>query len=295
MGPELQIPVELITVFEGKRFKARRLIAALLVLLTSIVVAVIPPTLYGPTDTGNRELTIFDVIGMVVLLAGFLAFCVLLVSFFFRARTVCLTIAPQGSCIEFWKQRKYAQAIDLLVEQIRQRQQTVAEAAFAPAKWPAAYADSPSLTRRFLACSYFAILPALITQQPRWFLLIIFPITWYVFRQAQYLRQPRVYRRAVRCYRRKNWDEAADLLAGLLGRYPDYLPAYLLLVHVHTRSGRFDDALEIIAQYGDTWPHLSQGLHTAAWHCKRVGMRREDNGLPPDPGGSQPPKEKACG
>lgn len=282
-GPELQIPVELITITENRRFNARRLILSLSVLLLSILTAVVPTMILGPAE--DREPSVWDGAAGAVLLGGFLAFCSLLVSFFFKVRTVCLTVAPQGSCIEFWRYRRYEQALDTLLEQIRQRQRAAENATDSPAKGPAIYADPPSLTRRFLAFLMFSCVPAVMIEQPRLFFLAIFPVTWYLVRQTQLLRQPLAFRRAVRCFHRQDWGQAGELLAGLLAEQPDHLPSYTLLVYVYTRSGRFDDALEVIARYGDAWPEISEDLHTATWRCKRVGKRREANEPSADWGG----------
>jgi pentatricopeptide repeat protein len=285
-GPELQVPVELITISENKRFNAPRLILSLLILLLSILTAVVPTMILGPTE--DREPSVLDDAAGVVLLGGFLAFCSLLVSFFFfKVRTVCLTIAPQGSRIEFWRYRRYAQALDTLLEQIHQRQRTAEDTADSPAKGPAIYVYPPSLTRRFFAYLMLSFIPALTIEQPRLFLLAIFPVVWYMVRQAQFLRQPLAFRRAVRCFRRQDWGQAGELLAGLLAEQPCHLPSYTLLVYVYTRSGRFDDALDVIARHGDAWPEISEDLHTATWRCKRVGKRREANEPLADSGGSR--------
>ncbi|HON91026.1 MAG TPA: tetratricopeptide repeat protein [Sedimentisphaerales bacterium] len=277
-GPELQIPVELITITENRRFKAQRLILSLLILLLSLLTSVVPTMILGPVQ--EREPSVWDVAAGVVLLGGFLAFGSLLVSFFFKVKTVCLTIAPEGSRIEFWRHRRSGQALDTLLEQIRQRQEAAENVIDSPAKGPALYVDPPSLTRQFFAFLMLSCVPSVMTGQPRFFLLAIFPVVWYLVRQAQFLRQPLAFRRAVRCFHRKDWGRASELLAGLLAEQPDHLPSYALLVYVYTRSGRFDDALEVIARYGDAWPEISEDLHTATWRCKRVGKRRGTNEPP---------------
>ncbi len=284
--PEVHIPVELITIEESKRFDARRLITALLVFLAPVLMGVFVGMFLGPADAEQggrtRLYEAFLVVWIVVLLVGFLAFCVLLVTFFFRAKTVCLIIAPHGGTIEFWRRRRCGKAIDVLLDGIRRRQKAVEDEAPTPAKMPAVYVDPPSLTRRFVAYLYLSVLPAVFAGQLRLLVLVALPILWYAVRQGQYLRQPAEYRRAVRCYRRKRWDETIELLTKLLSGYPDYFPAYILLVHVYTRSSRYDDALAAVAAYGERWPEISSEVYTAVWHCKRVGLRRVEQSLPAD-------------
>jgi hypothetical protein len=278
--PEIQIPVELIAIGERKRFDARRLLRALFAFLVAILVTVAIFGFLGPRDGQEEDVTIVQkaamVVSTVILLGGFLAFCVLLVMFFRRGRTVCLIVAPQGNVIEFWKPRRCEQAIDALLEGIRHRQKVVEEETPSPAKAPIVYVDPPSLTRKFLAYLYLSLLPAVFARQLRLLVFVVVPVLWYVVRMSQYLRQPAEYRHAVRCYRRKRWDETVEFLTNYLDYDPQHFAAYILLLHVYMRSSRYDDALTAIAAYGDSWPEISRDLYTSVWDCKRVGQRRAE-------------------
>jgi hypothetical protein len=267
------IPVELIEVSEASRFYTRRLIAALLVLLTSLLVVASLAGALGPDDRRGAPGILVD-IAMLILLVGFSAFCALLVSFFFKVRTIRLTIAPGGRSIEFWRSGRYVKRMDHLVEQIRERQKLVEETEGSPAKGPAVYTSPPSLARKFLALLYFAVLPAVFVGQMRLLVLIALPVLWYVYRRGQFLRQPVEFRRAVRCFGREDWHGTIGHLTDLLHTYADYLPAYVLLVHVQMRAEQYDDALDTIAQYGEIWPEISRELYTTAWHGKRIWKRR---------------------
>jgi tetratricopeptide (TPR) repeat protein len=211
-------------------------------------------------------------------MGGCIAFCILLVRFFFRVPTVCLTIAPSEQMFEFWRNRKDSLAIDDLLDQIEERQKLVEEAFANPVKSPIAMVDEPSLIRRFLVFLYLSFLPALVTGNMQLLLLAVLPVGWFLYRQSQYRRLPAEYRRAFRSYLKRDWNAAVASLTGLLQGYPDYIPAYALLAHVYTRWGHFDDALHVVSQLSTDWSELAQDMQTQIWRFKRMAERRKDPG-----------------
>jgi hypothetical protein len=278
MQSEVQIPVELISIWERARFKGTRLIWALLVLLSSIVAAALVGTLFG-SGSGEPTSLFAPLLFVILLLGGGIAFCVLLVRFFFRAPTVCLVVAPSEQMIEFWRERKDSEVIDSLLEQIEQRQKLIEETFTNPVKSPIAVVDEPSLLRRFVVFLYLSFLPALIMERAQLLVLAVFPVVWFLYRQNQYRRLPTEYRQAFRRYIKRDWCGAVELLTGLLQGCPDYVPAYALLAHVYTRWGRFDEALHVVSQLGGDWSELAQDMQTQIWRFKRMAERRAD----PDP------------
>ena len=88
---ELLIPVELVTISQGLRFKGRRLVAALLcLLLPMLLCGVIWGLFSGWSPTAEIEGTlaagILAGLSAGMLLAGFVAFLILLIMFFFRVK-----------------------------------------------------------------------------------------------------------------------------------------------------------------------------------------------------------------
>jgi hypothetical protein len=281
MQAEVQIPVELISIWERARFKGVRLIWALLALLLPILAAAFLGALFSIGDAERQPPLVVPVLFILLLFGGCVAFCILLVRFFFRAPTVCLTIAPGEQMIEFWKDRKDAQAIDDLLDQIEARQKLVEETFTAPVKSPVAMVDEPSLLRKFLVFLYLSLLPALVTERLHLLVLAVAPVAWFLYRQSQYRQMPTEYRKAFRSYLRRDWSGAVASLTGLLQGYPDYIPAHALLAHVYTRWGRFDDALHVAAQLSGEWSELAQDMQTQIWRFKRMAERRKDPGSVP--------------
>ncbi len=268
MQAEVQIPVELISIWERARFKAMRLVWALLALLIPMI---------GGTYLVSRGGVLPPVLGLFLMLGGCVAFSLFIISFFFRVPTVCLVVAPSEQMIEFWRERQNSDVINNLLEQIEARQKLVSETFTNPVKSPIAVVDEPSLVRRFLVFLYLSFLPALVTERAQLLLLAVFPVVWFLYRQSQYRRLPAEYRKAFRSYMKRDWSGAVESLTGLLQRYPDYFPAYTLLAHVYTRWGRFDDALHVVSQLGGDWAELAQDMQTEIWRFKRMAERRSES------------------
>lgn len=280
---EVQIPVELLDVSEASRFKASRLIAALLALLVPLLAVGLFGVVSGAFDEDSEPNVGVALASILLVLCGFVAFCILLTSFFFRVKTVRFTVAPSGKAIEFWRSKKDSTTIDELLRQIDERQKLVDELCVAPGKGAIAFADEPSLGRQFVAYTFISVIPAMILRRPVLLLLALAPVVWLLYRITQRRRHPIEFRQALRCYRAKDWDGAAEQLVGLLDRQPEYLPAYFLLLTVFTRSARFDDALDIAARLQADWPQVAQDLQTDIWRIRRMAERRKGQGLCGDP------------
>ena len=99
---ELLIPVELVTISEGRRFKGRRLIAALLCLLLPLLLCGLSAGLLSgcrPTEEIDRHGRIADPrrsSSWGLFLRDWSRFSILLVMFFFRVKTVRLQVGPSG-------------------------------------------------------------------------------------------------------------------------------------------------------------------------------------------------------
>ena len=276
---ELLIPVELVTIAEGLRFKGRRLIAALLcLLLPTLLSGMIGGLFSGLTSTAEIEGTIVSgilaVLSVGMLLAGFIAFFLLLVMFFFRVKTIRLKIEPGGTTIEFYRHRRQAAEIDDFLEQLRLRQGIVSKSPAALVHRPAGFMKEQSIIPRFAALLWLASLPALMTQRVPLLFLAVGVLVWFAYRQVQYGRQPREYRQAIRHYLRGDYDDAIDALEGLRSRIPGYLPTYFCLAEACVRGGRFEQALEVASRLAGDYPDVARHMETDIWLFKRIDQRR---------------------
>lgn len=280
---ELQIPVELVTISEGRRFKGSRLIAALLSLVLPLLFGVLFHGLaFGFRSRENAasvaELAILlFVAGMF--LVGLVAFLVLLIMFFVRVSTVRLTVEPSGTIIEFYKHGRQAGEIDEFVEEIRRRQALVSESLAGAAKRPVGFAKEYSVLPKLAAFLWIAAMPAVITEQPALLILPLGVLLWFAYRQIQYRRQPWEYRQAIRSYLRGDLDDAIDALQNLRQRLADYVPVYFLLAEVFTRTGRFEEALDMASYLSGDYPDLARQMQSDIWLFKRIHQRRQGEAL----------------
>jgi hypothetical protein len=273
---ELQIPVELVTISEGRRFKGARLIAGLLSLALAIVFGSL---FYGAAASmSNPENEAIRMILMVlstgVFLVGLVVFLVFLTMFFFRVKTVRLRIEPSGTKIEFYKHRRRAREIDEFVEQIRRRQVLVSESLATAATRPVGFAKEHSVLPKLAAFLWIAAMPAIIAEKPSLLVLPLGALVWFAYRQIQYRRQPWEYRQAVRSYLRGDLDSAMDALQSLRQRLADYVPAYFFLAEVFTRTGRFEEALDMASYLSGDYPDLARQMQNDIWLFKRIHQRR---------------------
>ena len=280
---ELQIPVELVTIAEGRRFKGARLIAAVLSLLVPLVLCVMLFMLFFHSaliaKVGNSTQWVPAIMLLAMPIAGLITFFVLLVMFFFRVKTVRLRIEPSGTSIEFYRHRRQAGEIDQFVEQIRQRQALVSESLAGAAKRPVGFVKEHSVLPKLTAFLWIAAMPALITEQPLLLILPLGVLGWFAYRQIQYQRQPWEYRQAIRSYLRGDFDRAIDALQSLRQRLADYVPAYFLLAEVFTRTGRFEEALDMASYLSGDYPDLARQMQNDIWLFKRIHQRRQGAAL----------------
>jgi len=277
---DLQIPLELISVCERARFRGNHLIASLLSLLTPMLITGISYGIIFETFKVNDKSIysdIFVVTTLIVLLIGFVLFWVFLIKFFIKSKTVCLVIAPDGRFIEFWKEHKYSEDIDELLMQIERRKEIVEETLMQPAKKIVGFCEEHSLLPKFISLFCFFSLPAVITQKLSLTYLLLLPIAWFFYRKIEFTRQPKEYRKALKSYFNKEWDQSINFLKSLRARIPKYLPAYILLVKIYMRLDKFDEALEVASELPEEYTDIAQDIQTDVWLYKRIYKRRKDN------------------
>jgi hypothetical protein len=279
LDSELQIPVELVTISEGARFKGRRLIAALLcLLLPMLVLGLVYAWLFGTRSpeemAGAPAFVVLNLISGIAFLAGLAGFLVLLVMFLHKVRTVRLRIEPAGNTIEFYKHRGQAGEIDDFVGEMGRRQALVSESLAASMRKPMGFSKEHSVIPRLTAFLWLAVMPAIIMQRMSLLVLPVGVLAWFAYRQVQFRRQPREYRQAVRSYLRDDFDDAIDALQRLRNRLADYIPAYFFLAEVFTRAGRFEEALDVTSRLADDYPDLARQMQNDIWLFKRIHQRR---------------------
>jgi hypothetical protein len=274
---EMQIPVELITIYEGKKLRGSRLIIGLLFPAVSLLVSIILGFFIFDFLGVSKDSTFFNVF-LVCFFSVFLLSIIIcgiyVVRFFIRAKTISFVISPDEYIIEFWKNKKDFQKIDVLLEQIQQRQVIVET----PFEYPAAnsiYTSKYSPIRRIILIIFLFAIPALITEIPYLFFLVLLPVIWFAYNGILYLKHPKEYRQAMSLYIQKNWNEAIKLLEGLKEKSPRYLPAYYLLIGIYLHIKQFDNALNVAASLPYEYQDLSQDIQINIWYFKRLHERRK--------------------
>ncbi len=274
---EMQIPVELITIYEGKKFRGSRLIIGLLFPVISLFVSIISGFFvfdFLGVSKDSIYFGIFLICFFSVFLLSIIFGCICVVLFFVRAKTVSFVISPDEYIIEFWKDKKASQKIDEFLEQIEQRQ-TIVETPFEHPAANSIYTSRYSPILRVILIIFLFAIPALITEIPYLFFLVLLPVIWFVFRGMQYLDQPKEYRQAMKSYVQKHWVQSIKLLDCLKEKRPEYLPAYYLLVDIYLHIKNFDDALGVAAALPHEFDNLAQNIQTSIWYYKRLYERRK--------------------
>jgi len=275
---ELQIPLELISVYERFRFRGRYLILSLLSLLAPLLIGSLSFGIFHGTievDDRSTYSVVIVITWLILILVGLVLFLVFLIKFIIKRKTVCLVIAPSGMIIEFWKEHK--SEVDGLLEQIELRKGFLEKTLDKPAGKTVGFSEEHSILPRFFSLFYLSSLPAVVTEKLSLTCLMLLPIAWFLYRKMEFFKQPKEYRRAVRSYFDGEWNKAIDLLKSLRAKIPEYLPACLLLVRVYTRANRFDEALEVAAELPDEHVGMAQDIQTDIWLFKRIYQRRNDN------------------
>lgn len=275
---ELQIPLELISVYERSRFRGRYLIVSLLSLLAPLLMGGISYGVFFETigvDDSSIYAGVFVVSMLALQLIGFVLFLIFLIKFFVKRKTVCLVISPDEIMIEFWKGEKYSAEVDELLIQIERRKDIVEETLLQPARKVIGYFEEQSILPKFFALICFFSLPAVIVRKLSLTCLLFLPIAWFLYRKIEFKKQPMEYRKALKSYFNKEWDQAINLLKNLRAKLPEYLPAYMLLVNVYTRANRFEEALEVASDLPDEYIDMIHDVQADIWLSKRIYERRK--------------------
>jgi len=270
----IDIPVELISIKDKKRFMGTRLIGALCWLLFSLMAGAIMGAIVYRPDTPCTATTeiIFFVLWMAVAIVPFV---VLLIRFFFRQRTVSLVIAPHNSQITFWVLKKGRVVVDNLLSEIQTRRAYVDERISYPQSSCLGNVLERPWKRTVVLICLFA-LPALFVEEPWLFLLCIAPIAMHIWSVVTSVDQPRLFRKAVRACLRKQWNDAQAMISELLERSPSYMPAHLLLINICLRLCRFGEAESVLSRIqSDLNPEAVQEIQTDIIQRRRIYERKQ--------------------
>ncbi len=241
----VDIPLELVTIVEKRQLKASRLIAALFSLLCGpcMTAAMVGIWYLINRSVSETALSFCLAIGA---LCGFILFVALLIRFFIRQTTISILVGPGPLAISFWMESGQRQALKDLVEEITDRRTLVEDTI----PYPMRFALGDTVVqpwKRTVILTFLCSIPALITEI-RWLLFACaIPVGFYAYSSLQALLQPSLYRRAVRRFLNKQWDQAGAVVKELVSKAPDFLPARLLHIEILMRLDDFAGATAVLA------------------------------------------------
>ena len=272
----VEIPVELLTFTEKKQFEGTRLIAALLSLffLPAIGGAIIG---LWYLFAGAPSETVLSICMDTGAIAGFFTFIFLLVRFFIRQKTITIHVALEDMTITFWADGKRSAALQEIIAEINHRKEMVEETV----PYPMRFAVGDTIHqpwKRTVVLTFLFIIPALITEIP-WLLLAgLIPVCMHIYSSLMSVKEPREFRQAVRHFLKREWEQARDLLDGLILRSPDYRPVRLFMIELKMRLGDFDGAEATLAEIqNDLDAETLQSIQQDIVLRRRIAARKTEN------------------
>jgi hypothetical protein len=271
---KLLIPIELINISEkNTRFYKDLLTVSLIIILLPMGIIAFG-SIWGNININEVAKDAFPLIGVIILLEFFMLFA-LIFNFLFTKKTVCLTIANSPIKIEFWKKRRDSKRIDLLLNQIRQKQNQFENNNNVEGQPVQVFGtrNVNPLGRLFGLWILFC-LPAVIFQKYFLLYLSLIPIAGYFYSSFKVMKQPKEFRQALKNIRHKKWDKAIELLKHLHEHLPEYIPAIYLLIDTYIYAERFDEALSFVDTVPEKYFKDSNAVHLYLWKWKRINSRR---------------------
>jgi hypothetical protein len=241
----VDIPIELITVSEWSRFKGIRLIAALLslIFLPGIGGAVIGLWKFF---TGSVPAAAISVWMGTSVIAGLIAFLLLLAMFFIRQPTITIHISPRNTAICFWLEKRQEAVIRDMIDSILSRKSTIAETITFPMRFAVGDAIQQPW-KRTVILTFLFLIPAFTTEIP-WLLFAgIIPICLHIYSAIRETKEPQAFRQASRLIYKREWNQARDIVRQLIITNPAYRPARLRLIELLVRLDDFDGAQSALA------------------------------------------------
>lgn len=289
-------PVEWLTVSRHLRFDGRYLALGLLVAMLTVFLVVAPAAL---VHSWRPE--VMPHLTPLFLLIAFvgLVLCMVWCSAFFRRRpTVRITIhtQPRPGRIEFWYRPRSQPAIDSLIRRLETLPKQVEDMTL----YPVHMSQTRYRLRPFRAVltkvifytfvAYWVIRVATLFTGQRAVLawLLLLPAAYYLGRYAieglLHLREPRVFREALKAYYRGRLAEAEDLLRPLVNEQPEFGGARILLLRTFLEQQKFDEAFRECGQLRAFNSEAADAIAHDIWAIKRLYDRMDivpDSPAPP--------------
>lgn len=245
----VSIPIELIQIFESKRFNGRRLIAAFLSLLLGFASGGILLGLLSLVPDPKVRDQHWGWIFAPCIVLGLMGFVIFLILFFIRQRAVTLRIAPQNSEIDFWVQRRNSADVDLLLQAIQQRKSVVIEHIEESISHPVGEVLVQPW-KRTAALVFLCSSPALVLEIEwlLWFGLL--PLVLHGISLFSKRAQPLAFKRAMKLYLKGDREGAVEMASKAIEGYPDFAPASLLKIRLLIGLENFCEAQAVLEGAG---------------------------------------------
>ena len=277
---EVQIPVELISIYESQKFRAKFLIIALLSLAIPLLTVVISYGILFKTLNFDPQGIIMEMhifLFFPLLLIGIVLFLIFLIKFSIRRKAVSLVISPNNFAIEFWKERKQEKEIDELLNQIEYRKSIIEESMIQPMQKSVGFGERRSMIPQLISSMILFSMPALITDNIKLLPIALIPLAFFIYKKIFELTKiPKLFRQALKHFFKEEWDNAINLLKTLKEQFPGYIPSYTLLISIYTRTNQYDEAMEIVSELPDQYNDLANNITSDIWRYKRINQRRTE-------------------
>ena len=267
----LQIPVELISVFEDRRLRGKRLVIVLLIPLIILILPILIGTFFDKDSAMRGVLGGIMIIGVFIWL---LLLPVLLFIFCKKTRTISFIIAPENRRIEFWVEKRQASEVDQFIKELGRRQSLVEDAMVMPANRSIGYVDVHSTIPAFLAFLFLSCIPALMLERPYLFILTAIPVVWFGYKKIMFQQLPKLYKKALRSFLQHDWENALAYLNDLKLQFPAYVPGLLLLSEIYARCSYFDKAFEVTNELSEIDIDLARSRRSDIILLKKLNKRR---------------------
>ncbi len=277
---ELQVPVELISIYEDKKCKAKDILISLISIpFIAFSGAMLYGFLVGLSNDINKNILWYIVIAgfFVLFLIGISFFLFFIIKFFLKQKTISLVISPNNFEIEFWKKRKQEKEIDEFLNQIEYRKTIVEDSMVQPLQKSVGFGTQRTMIPLLIGSMVLLSLPAEITKNIKLLPIALIPLVWFIYNKILAIRKvPKLLRQAIQLYSKEEWDKAINMLEILKEQFPEYLPSYTWLIWIYSHTQRYDEAMEVVSQIPDQYTDIANNITADIWRYKRINQRRTE-------------------
>ncbi len=260
------VPVELLALERSRAFDGRFLIAALLCLVFGLLGGVLL----------NRYLG-FVSLGFFYFLIVFLRRCSTIELLYCTNSTTSDEKTIWNTLVVFWEPRHKRKEVEGFLDNINKSLELIDEYNIRPARWTFTVPAFSMFRVALAQCSVLFFLFLYIgghLKKPVLLLFSLAPLVWYLYRRLRELKQPRLFRLGLTHYRKKQWNEAINVLDKFLQATPHHAPSIFLLVNCYVRVENFNQAIGLLEQLPDEFSEVRQTMQNDLWECKRIWQRR---------------------